>query len=345
MTGVPDRVAWLSPGDPDQRTGGYLWNARIAAELRALGVRVDVVAVPGEWPIPGAADGAGALLASIPDGMPVIADGLGWPGLGALGDSLAARCPVVVVVHALLGTEGPPGPESATLDAWERAAWGPVRFRVATSARTARALGPGPEIAVVTPGVAPSVARWAPRSGAGPARVLTVGTVTARKGHDRLIDAMAAGAGDWRLDVAGDPRDPAWARAMADRAADAGVADRITWLGALDDDALHCAYLAADLVVQVARFEAFGMAITEAVARGVPVLTTPAGALDHLPQGAVATVADDIDAGRLGAEIARWLGDADARADLAARASSAAPDLPSWADQAAAFATLLARLR
>ncbi|MEQ1570014.1 MAG: hypothetical protein ABMA64_30550 [Myxococcota bacterium] len=43
-------VTWLSPGAPDQRTGGYLWNARIAAELRASGTEVEVIAVDGRWP-------------------------------------------------------------------------------------------------------------------------------------------------------------------------------------------------------------------------------------------------------------------------------------------------------
>ncbi|MEQ1507243.1 MAG: glycosyltransferase, partial [Myxococcota bacterium] len=234
-------VTWLSPGAPDQRTGGYLWNARIAAELRASGTEVEVIAVDGRWPMPGVADPAP--LAAIPDGAVVVADGLLWPGLGAAGAALAARCRVVVVVHSLLARENGPaarplgGAAPAGIDAIERRSWTGVKALIATSDATAAEIAADTvssaaiPVTVVVPGTAP-----APRATGGDGRtVLVVGTLTRRKGHDRVLDALAAVTAPWTLVCAGGPRDPAWAaelRAHADRL---GIGPRVRWTGELDD--------------------------------------------------------------------------------------------------------------
>jgi glycosyltransferase involved in cell wall biosynthesis len=324
------RIDWLSPGDPAQRTGGYLWNARIAEGLRALGHDVRFVAVEGRWPAPGLADPAP--LVGIPDGGRVVADGLLWPGLGAAGAALAGRCRVAVVVHSLLAQETGVA-DRDRLDGWERAALGLAALRVATSALTAEALGPALPSVTVIPGTAPA----APCAGGDGQTLLTVGTLTRRKGHDRLLDALVGVTAGWRLLCAGAPRDPAWAEALRERVQAAGLAERVVWLGDLDEAGLEAAYARADVVVQAARYEAFGMAITEAVARGLPVVTTPAGAVRHLPTGAVR----EVDERGLGEAIEALLGDAAARRAQAARAGDAALALPTWAAQAERLAAQL----
>ena len=327
------RTWWLSPGDPGQRTGGYLWNVRIADGLRARGHDVRVVPVSGRWPLPGVDDGGP--IAAIPDGELVVADGLLWPGLGALGAALARRCPVVVIVHSLLAHEtGARDPEA--LDALERRALRDVALRVATSEVTARGLGAALPAVVVVPGTAPAPIS----SGSDGRTVLTVGTLTRRKGHDRLLDALATVDGPWTLLCAGGARDAAWADVLRARVEAAGWAERVVWLGELDDAGLQQAWARADLVVQPARYEAFGMAIAEAVARGLPVITFPAGAVDHLPPGAVRVVQSD-DA--LSEALRGWLADPAARATQAARARAAASSLPTWQDQADRLAVHLQR--
>ncbi|MEQ1570731.1 MAG: glycosyltransferase, partial [Myxococcota bacterium] len=270
---------WLSPGDPDQRTGGYLWNARIARALGLRGVEVRFVPLVGDWPRP--APAAWGALDAIPSGARVVADGLCWPGLGEAGRRLVGRCRVTVVVHSQLGREG--AMIDRELDALERASWSGCAGLVATSGLTAAALGRS-DVAVVIPGTAP--AQVVPLRVRAPVHLLTVGTLTRRKGHDRLLDALATVPEPWVLRCAGELRDPEWAERVAAQAR--GFGDRVTFTGALDDAALDAAYADADLVVQAASFEAFGMAIAEAVARGLPVLTPPAGVVDHLPPGAVA---------------------------------------------------------
>ncbi|MEQ1507581.1 MAG: glycosyltransferase, partial [Myxococcota bacterium] len=102
---------------------------------------------------------------------------------------------------------------------------------------------------------------------------------------------------------------------------------------------VDAAYAEASVVVSAARYEAFGMAIAEAVVRGLPVVTTPAGVLGHLPPGAVVVVRDD-DALRV--ELDHLLSHPEARAAQAEAAARAI--VPDWAAQARRLAAVLTEL-
>jgi glycosyltransferase involved in cell wall biosynthesis len=114
------------------------------------------------------------------------------------------------------------------------------------------------------------------------------------------------------------------------------------WLGDLPPDKVADELHRADLVLQPARYEAFGMAVAEAVARGLPVLTAPAGVVEHLPTAAVQVV--DGEAPTWGAAIHWFLTDHQARRALASRSLAAARTLPSWEEQGADWYTLLETL-
>jgi glycosyltransferase involved in cell wall biosynthesis len=105
--------------------------------------------------------------------------------------------------------------------------------------------------------------------------------------------------------------------------------------------ALHAHYAAADVFVLPSLYEGYGMVVTEAVAHGLPVVTTDGGALAHtLPPGAGLQVpAGDVAA--LQAALQRVLTDAALREQLAAGARAAAAALPGWPQQAARFAAVL----
>jgi glycosyltransferase involved in cell wall biosynthesis len=109
----------------------------------------------------------------------------------------------------------------------------------------------------------------------------------------------------------------------------------VEWVGELDDDALEAEYQRADVMVQAARYEAFGMAIAEAVARGLPVVTPPAGVVEHLPRGAVVVTED------LRGAVRTLLVDPGARRAQSDRAWAAAGSLPDWSAQAALLRAVL----
>ena len=316
-------IHWLSPGRPDQRTGGYLYNARIAAELRALGVLVEVVSLEADWPLGGVSQSD--KLAPIPDGATVVADGLLWPGL--LADERAAlleRTTVWVVVHSLMDKEG-----GADLAAVEASALAEAHGCFATSQRTAsivaQRLGRD-SVPVIVPGTHPAQRR--PRPGAN--RLLAVGHLIPRKGYLGLLDALASiREPAWTLDIVGSlERDPAHASAVQDAVRRRGLGDRIRFLGELGQDALERAYADSDLLVHAAHFEAFGMVLTEALRRGVPVISTPAGALDGLSSAAVRVVDSD----DLGPAIDDWVGHPGAL--MAAQQAAELLEFPSWRGQA-----------
>jgi UDP-glucose:(heptosyl)LPS alpha-1,3-glucosyltransferase len=102
---------------------------------------------------------------------------------------------------------------------------------------------------------------------------LWMGLQAKTKGLDRVLQAMPA-ASDARLLVCGlDPasRSGVDARRLATRL---GVENRVSWLGFVSDAALAEAMAAADLLVHPSRADVTGTVILEAMASGVPVITT-----------------------------------------------------------------------
>jgi glycosyltransferase involved in cell wall biosynthesis len=147
----------------------------------------------------------------------------------------------------------------------------------------------------------------------------------------------------WRLVIAGDRGRSAEtsARLEADIAR-FGLADRVSLLGAVPSEQLTMLYAAADLFVLASRFEGYGMAYAEAIAHGVPVIGTNAGAIpETVPAGAgVLVPPDDVEA--LAAALRRLLENPDERERLAVGAR--AVRFPSWKEQAARFAQVLESL-
>jgi glycosyltransferase involved in cell wall biosynthesis len=113
------------------------------------------------------------------------------------------------------------------------------------------------------------------RHGLGPTdRVaLFVGRITAKKRIEDIIRAIAdLGA---HLFIAGNPAaEPAYSAFLLTEAKAAGCADRIHWLGFLDESAKAAAYAAADCFVHASESEGMALAILEAMSAGLPVVAT-----------------------------------------------------------------------
>jgi glycosyltransferase involved in cell wall biosynthesis len=105
---------------------------------------------------------------------------------------------------------------------------------------------------------------------------LFLGRISPVKGLPNLIEAWARlRPPGWRLRIAGP--DEAGQRAALEYAAErADLRDVISFSGALDGEDKRAAFLNADVFVLPSHSESFGMAVAEALAHGVPVLTTTA---------------------------------------------------------------------
>ncbi len=337
--GVP--LTLIVAGDPEQLTGGYLYDARIAAALRARGQAVEVVGLEGRFPLPDerARRSMDRALAALPDGARVVIDGLAMGGLPEVVAPHADRLAIIALVHHPLADEtGLDEASRRQLFDSESRALALARRIIVTSPWTARGLDrfgvAASRLTVVEPGVAPAplAASALDLESPGPRRLLCVATLIPRKGHDVLLAALSGlKARDWTLEVVGShARDPDHAARLFAAARHHGLEERILWAGERDAAGLAAAYHRAELFVLPSRYEGYGMVVTEALARGLPVITTTGGALvDTLPPTAGLAVPPD-DATALGEALAGWLDDAELRRRLRRGAREARHGLSDW---------------
>jgi glycosyltransferase involved in cell wall biosynthesis len=160
---------------------------------------------------------------------------------------------------------------------------------------------------------------------AGP-RVLFVGRFVYYKGLDVLIDAMAQAPGTLLL-VGEGPLEPE----LRSRVALRGLQSRVLFLGRVSDSDLPEYYQAADVFVlpSVAKTEAFGVVQVEAMAAGVPVISTnlPTGVPWVNQDGVSGLVVPPGDATALAAAINRLVSDEDLRLRLGRNAAARASEV------------------
>jgi glycosyltransferase involved in cell wall biosynthesis len=182
------------------------------------------------------------------------------------------------------------------------------------------------------PGVDP--AALAPGTTAGDA-LLCVAAVIPGKGHDVLLDALATVADlSWRCTCVGSlDRDPAFAARLR-------RPGRVEFTGPRTGPGLDRAYAAADLLVLASHGESYGMVVTEALARGVPVIATDVGGVSEaLGHGGLLVPPGDPAA--LGTALRAWLTDAALRERLRQAARERRATLRPWAGTAADVAGAL----
>jgi glycosyltransferase involved in cell wall biosynthesis len=301
--------------DSSRPSGGNVYDRQIIGGLAGLGWTVHERRVDE--------------LDRILDGELVLVDGL------LTSEGIAAhteRLRLVALVHMPLDT----GQERSVLSA--------VAAVVTTSRWTRQWLLetyelPGDRVHVVEPGA--EIADLAPGTPSG-GELLCVGAVRPNKGQDVLVDALAAITDlDWHCVCAG----------SLDIAPDF-VADlrphgeRLDFTGPLTSSDLDIAYAGADLLVSASRAETYGMAVTEALARGLPVLATEVGgvseALGRTEEGELPGVlVPPEDPEALAKALRHWLSDPGLRKRLRKAAQSRRLGLTDWSHTSMALSRVL----
>ncbi len=287
------RYRFLVPGDPDQRTGGYGYVREVVAGLRRMGREVSLQGLEGQFPkvddtARAALDNA---LASVPDDGTVVVDGLALCGYPEAAEVHGPRLNLVALVHHPLADEtGLGDDERAHFLETERRALAAVTRVITTSETTALGLGrfgvPSSKIQVVLPGVHRPGAPESPGSrrqgaGRGEVRLLCVAHLSPRKAQLDLVDALARlDGGGWTCELVGSvDRNPDYASRVRARIAGLGLTGRIRLAGELSGPELTRAFAQADLFVLPSHYEGYGMVIDEALAHGLPVISSDGGAL------------------------------------------------------------------
>jgi glycosyltransferase involved in cell wall biosynthesis len=280
------------PGRLSTCSGGYEYDRRIVAGLRGRGWAVDVEELGGSFPVPSQETRArvSRVLAAIPTGALVLVDGLALGALPLEAAREAGRLRLVALVHHPLAEETGLDTYTANqLAESERRALSVVHSVVVTSQATAANLANydvHPErIAVVEPGTDP--APLARGSDGRRVHFVCVAAIIPRKGHEVLMRALAiVPERNWRLTCVGDvERDPAGVDRLRAHVRADGLADRVVFAGEGDRHAVAAYYDEADLLVMPSLHEGYGMAVAEALARGLPVVGTNTGAIPELLNG------------------------------------------------------------
>jgi hypothetical protein len=144
----------------------------------------------------------------------------------------------------------------------------------------------------------------------GTIRLLTVANLLPGKGLLELLDMLAGLRDiDWQWHVIGDRvMDPEYTRRFDAAAKRLRLERRIRQHGVLDHAAIAQVMDGMDLFVFPSRFEAYGMALAEAAAKGLPAVTTEVGAAARVYRhGTTALLAAPDDAGRFAAHLQRLL--------------------------------------
>jgi glycosyltransferase involved in cell wall biosynthesis len=315
--------------DPAAPSGGNTYDREVCRGLAALGWAVHEHAVAGAAVL-------AHVVGRIPDDAVVLVD-----GLIASPEALVPHAPrqrQVVLMHMPRG------------DGREREVVEAAAAVITTSAWTRRRLEelyalPADRVHVAEPGV--DGAALAPGSAAGGA-LLCVAAVTRAKGHDVLLDGLSTVTElAWRCECLGSlDRHAAFADRVRRRALGGGLRDRVHFAGPRTGAALERAYAAADLLVLPSHAETYGMVVTEALARGLPVLATDVGgvgeALGHADDGTrPGLLVPAGDAAALGAALRSWLEDAGLRERLRRAALERRARLRGWEDTTADVAGVL----
>jgi glycosyltransferase involved in cell wall biosynthesis len=344
-------IAFVAPGRLTQLTGGYIYDKRVVDGLRTLGFRVTVKRVSERFPNPTARDlrQAAGVLASIPDGAVAIVDGLAGGAMSRQIEREAGRLRFVALVHHPLAHEtGVAKTDAQRLWASEKSTLRYARHVVVTSRRTARLLVrrydvPSTRIACIEPGVD----KWPAGRGSKRNALLCVATLTPRKGHVTLVRALGRVAHlEWHLTCLGSlDRDLATVRRVRQEIRKAGLVNRITLAGETGSRSrLKRYYAAADVFVLPTEYEGYGMAVAEAVASGLPVISTPTGAIPDLVGRDAGVLVPRGNVNALARALHRVLADDDLRASLRAGAMRRRRTLRTWSQTVREFADVVRKV-
>lgn len=321
-------IAFVVPGSLDQLTGGYLYDRHVIDGLWSRGHAVKVIEL--------APSDRETALAELADGTMAVIDGLALPALEATVLAHWGRLRLVALIHHPLAEETGLSPAAAErLIRLETAALQHFCGVVCPSPRTAAAVAaygiPSDRIFVIPPGTAkPDRPLRRHRS---PVRsLLCVASVIPRKGHRVLLAALARLRDlDWQLLCIGSlNRDPRTARLIRQVISAARLGQRITLAGEQPPRMVMRAYRAADCFVLPSLHEGYGMAFAEAMAHGLPIVASDAGAIPETVPREAGLLVPSGDAVALARALRQVIAEPALAIRLAAGSRAAGGRLPDW---------------
>jgi len=295
------KIGLIIYGSLETISGGYLYDRKLAATLRAQGDVVDIISQP--WSAYGrhlsqnfSRDMRRRLQQASFDVL--LQDELNHPSLFWLNGRLRPHLPypIISIVHHLRSSEAHPRAVMPLYRQVERRYLRSVDGFIYNSQTTRQVVtemldGKRPFVVAT-----PAGDRFQPHITAeeievrcrepGPLRLLFVGNLTARKGLHGLLAALRQlPEMDWRLDVVGETAvDPAYTRRIQQQIAQSGLANRVTLHGAVSDADLAQHYRRSHLLAVPSQYEGFGIVYLEGMSFGLPAIGATSGGAGEIIQ-------------------------------------------------------------
>ncbi|MBT06987.1 MAG: glycosyl transferase, group 1 [Rhodospirillaceae bacterium] len=333
-----DLVHFVVPGDINALTGGYIYDKHMIGGLQQEGLAVKLHLLEAEFPLPTGSGLSSAAEATekISDGQVIIIDGLALGPLQEILEVHRHRLKIVGLIHHPLANEtGLRRDVAKKLGEAERRALSFCRAVVVTSQITRSTLihkydVQAEKICVIEPG-AEKASVFSPRL-KGAIRLICVASLIPRKGHNILVEALSLLANrPWALTCIGDlHRDPRTSRLVRNLVIKFGLTDRINFVGEVSDSHLQVHYQKANLFVLASHYEGYGMALSEAISWGIPVVSTTGGAIPSTVPRSASLLVRPGDARALSCAVGRFMDEPRVRTKLLAGARGASSKQKSW---------------
>jgi len=336
-------VGLVIRGSLEDPSGGLRYGRQLIEHFRDRGDTIEVISLPRRRYTRRLADGYSRSVRRQLDRSTdiLLQDERCHPALWRHNRRLRRPRRIVSLVHLLRTNTSVPRWQRPLVPRVERRYLRSVDGIVCNSAPTREAVGvltgsPPPTI-VASPGadhlpVDGSESHIIDRADREPFRVLYVGTVVRRKGLDTSIDGLAAVGADWTLTVVGDTTvEPEFTRTVRDRIRAHGLANRVAFLGRVDDETLADVLDRSHLLVMPSRYEPFGIAYLEAMAAGVvPLASTAGGATEVVTHDETGIVVPPEDPDTITLAVAQLAADRNRLRDLALAARRRYECHPTW---------------
>ena len=326
---------FVFPGNINTNTGGYHYDRRLILELQKLGKAVKTISLSEKFPFPdeSALVHANDRFLSIPDDSIVIVDGLAFGAMKSVTEFHKNRLRLIGLCHHPLALET--GLESLQKQSFlqsEAHALQCARHIIVTSKNTRKILIEDFSVAVskITIALPGSDTYPFAKCKGLPPKLLTCASLTQRKGHDVLIDALSQLKHlSWTARFVGDKKlDPDWTSSLKKKVHASHLRDRVEFVGTVEN--LSNEYQDADIFILPSRFEGYGMVLSEALAHGLPIVSTSAGAIpDVVPESAGILVAPN-NYSELAIALKKIIMDQNLRMKMQMSAQKIALNLPSW---------------
>ncbi len=280
-----------------------------------------------------------SISATTPTARPIV-DGLLLPDL----EGRLVPHEAVAVIHHTAAKAGQDKSAKDAVRAIEQRMLPGFGHVIATSHPVAGRLREGyglDRVALLPPGQ-PDLPRGPGSAGPG-CHILAPGVLTPRKGHDRLLRALARLTDlDWTLTIAGDARrDQAHAQSLAALVDDLQLQSRVTILADVSTEALEAEWARADLFALGSSWEGYPAGAAEALRRGIPVAATTVGEIPGIVPMTAGILFPPGDPATMSKCLRRAIFDTALRASLAEGAWQAGLAMPGWPQQALAFLSII----